>query len=67
MNPEQQLQSIEISIEQAKEAISMAEALDRLHKNPDFQKVIREGWQELAGLAARSGSRASSWPRREEG
>lgn len=35
-----ELEEIEISIDQAKEKIAMAEALTRLRKNPDFIKVI---------------------------
>jgi hypothetical protein len=40
---EQQLAQIEITIEQAHEAIALADALKRLHKNKDFKLVITEG------------------------
>ena len=40
MNSEQQLQHIEISLENAKKAIDLATALQRLHENPDFKTVI---------------------------
>ena len=44
MSNEQDLKTVEISIEQAEEAIEVAEALKRLHNNKDFQKVIVEGF-----------------------
>lgn len=36
------LEQIELSMEQAKEKIELAEALDQLQKNPHFKKVIGE-------------------------
>jgi hypothetical protein len=39
---EQQIHSIGISIDKAKETIELAEALQRLHQNADFKKVILE-------------------------
>lgn len=39
---EQQLSNIQISIENAKKAIELAQALQRLHENPDFKAVILE-------------------------
>jgi hypothetical protein len=39
-----QLEEIEISLQEAKEAIAMASALQRLHNNADFQKVILDGF-----------------------
>jgi hypothetical protein len=40
MNPDQQLHKIEISLENAKKAIELANCLQRLHNNPDFQTVV---------------------------
>jgi hypothetical protein len=40
MEHEQQLEQIQIDIDDAKNQIELAEALDRLHKNADFQHVI---------------------------
>jgi hypothetical protein len=37
---EQQLQQVELTIEQAKQYISNADALNRLHENPDFQQIV---------------------------
>lgn len=37
------IRDIEISIEEAKKAIAMGEALARLERNKDFKKVITEG------------------------
>jgi hypothetical protein len=42
-NHEAHLSQIEISIDQAKEAIALADALARLHKNKDFNLVITDG------------------------
>jgi hypothetical protein len=42
-NHEEQLTQVAISIEQAKEAIELSDALARLHKNKDFKLVITEG------------------------
>ena len=41
---EQQLQELEITLEDAQNRLSMAEALQRLHNNPDFMKVILDGY-----------------------
>lgn len=35
---------IEVSMEHAQEVINRAKALDRLHNNPDFLDVIRDGF-----------------------
>ena len=40
MNPDQELEAIELSIEEAKDKIAKAAALDRLHDNIDFKKVF---------------------------
>jgi len=37
---EQQLHQIEISLENAKKAIELGDSLERLHKNPDFKRII---------------------------
>jgi len=42
----EQLEQVEVSIEQAKEAITNKEALDKLTANPDFKKVVLEGYFE---------------------
>lgn len=39
-----QLEQIDISIEQAKETIAMKKALDNLTDNPDFIKIIIDGY-----------------------
>lgn len=39
---EQQLEQVSISIEQAEDRLELAEALERLHQNKDFKKVILE-------------------------
>ncbi|MCM2973731.1 hypothetical protein [Larsenimonas suaedae] len=45
------IQEIELDIEQAKALIEKDDALTRLSQNPDFQKVIQEGY--LKGEAVR--------------
>ena len=42
----QDLNAIEVSTKQAREAIEMYDALDRLTKNDDFQKLIEKGYLE---------------------
>jgi len=44
MKSEEQLNRIQISIENAKKAIELAQALQRLHDNPDFKAVILEDY-----------------------
>lgn len=45
MTPQdEQIQEFELSIEQAKAQVGLAEALQRLHQNPDFKSVILEGY-----------------------
>ena len=41
---EAQLQQIEISLEDAQSNVALAEKLNRLHKNKDFQDLIIEGY-----------------------
>ena len=43
---EQNLQQVEISVEEAKETVALAEALQRLHDNADFKTVILTGYFE---------------------
>jgi len=43
---EQQMHQVEVTIEQCEEQIAQAEALERLHKNPDFKKLILEEYFE---------------------
>ena len=52
MNPEEQLHKIEISLDNAKKAIELANALQRLHDNPDFKLLILEDY--LKAEASRS-------------
>jgi len=40
------IETIEISIEQAKAVIETANALDRLHENKDFQAIFLEGYMK---------------------
>jgi rRNA processing protein Krr1/Pno1 len=44
VNQEAQLAEIEISLEQAKEVVALGLALQRLYTNPDFMKVIGDGY-----------------------
>jgi len=37
---EQQMHQVEVTIEECEEQIAQAEALERLHKNTDFKKII---------------------------
>ena len=37
---ENDTQSIQITIDQAKNQVELGEALERLHQNPDFRKVV---------------------------
>ena len=41
---ETQIEQIEVSIEQAKDAIDRMKTLERLRNNDDFIKIIREGY-----------------------
>ncbi len=41
---EAQIHQIEMSLEEAKANIELAEVLDRLHKNKDFQAIIVAGY-----------------------
>ena len=51
MNADQELQEIELSMDQAKERIEMADALQRLLKNADFKKIILDGYIEKYAVA----------------
>jgi len=44
MNTDDSIEEISITLKEAKEQIAFAEALERLQKNPDFIKVIEEGY-----------------------
>jgi hypothetical protein len=44
VNQEAQLAEIELSLEQAKEVVAVGLALQRLYTNPDFLKVIADGY-----------------------
>jgi len=41
---ERQLHSVDLSIEEAKRRVELAAALQRLHENKDFQKIILENY-----------------------
>lgn len=43
---EQEIQSVEISIEHAKETVERSKAVGRLIKNKDFKKVVLDGYFE---------------------
>mgnify|MGYP000860084518 CR=1 FL=1 len=47
---ENQLQTIELTIEEAKKNVERMEALDRLHNSPDFKLVLLEGFLEKEAL-----------------
>ena len=47
---EQQMQQVEVTIEECEEQIAQAEALERLHKNADFKKVILTDYFEKNAL-----------------
>lgn len=38
------IQEIQVDIDEAKETIEMWKSLERLRKNPDFDKIINEGY-----------------------
>lgn len=44
LTQEQQIQQVELSIEQAREALAFGEAISRLEQNPDFKKVVFDGY-----------------------
>lgn len=54
MNPQdqiaQEIQQVEISLETAKSTYELGQALERLHDNPDFKKVIAEGYLEQEAI-----------------
>jgi hypothetical protein len=43
---ENQIREVEVTIEQCEEQIAQAEALERLHKNADFKKLILDEYFE---------------------
>lgn len=43
---EEDIKIVEVTIEELKESIELAEALKRLQSNPDFNKVINKGYLE---------------------
>ncbi|MGQ0565585.1 MAG: hypothetical protein ACT4OK_11010 [Gemmobacter sp.] len=51
--PEEEFQELEITIEQAKEAVETGKAAQRLYSNPDFKALIVDGYflKEAARLA----------------
>ena len=49
---EQQMQQIELTISEAEEQVELAEALQRLHKNKDFKKIILDGYFEKTAQRA---------------
>lgn len=50
MSTTQQIQEVELSIEEAKQVVEFGEAIERLSKNPDYQKVILEGYMRDEAL-----------------
>ena len=49
---EQQMHEVEVTIEQCEKQIAQAEALQRLHKNADFKKLILEEYFEKNAIRA---------------
>ena len=43
---ERQMREVEVTLEQCQEQIAQADALERLHKNADFKKIILEDYFE---------------------
>lgn len=43
---EQDIEHVQISIEQSKKMIDLGESLSRLGKNPDFKRLISEGYMK---------------------
>lgn len=43
-NREDQLETLELTIEQAKKHVELRECLSRLRENKDFQKIIEDGY-----------------------
>lgn len=50
MSVSQQIQEVELTIEEAKHEVEFGEAIDRLTKNPDYKKVILEGYMRDEAL-----------------
>jgi hypothetical protein len=44
MTPNEQIQHVELSLEEAKKVVAFGEAIKRLEKNRDFQRVIFDGY-----------------------
>lgn len=44
MNPNEQIHHVELSLEEAKKTVAFGEAIARLEKNRDFQRVILDGY-----------------------
>ena len=44
MDTNDQIQYVELSAEEARKVINFAEAIERLDRNPDFRKVIHDGY-----------------------
>jgi hypothetical protein len=42
--PNSTLEAIEISLKEARKMVDLGRSLERLEMNPDFQKVIRDGY-----------------------
>ena len=57
-------ETIEISMEQAKQKIKRAEALNRLYENPEFKELFVEGY--MKEFAAEMVSRKASMNAQEE-
>lgn len=66
MSTEEQIQELELTIDQAREQVKLAEALNRLHKNEDFKAVILDGYfrdeaSRLVALLADPNCQTDAW------
>lgn len=52
MNQPSEMEQIEVSIDQAKEAVAMRDTYIRLLQNPDFDKIIHKGYFETESIRA---------------
>lgn len=46
MNPQYDIQQVEVSLEEAKKIVAFGEALGRLENNRDFQTVVIDGYMK---------------------
>lgn len=69
MSNKDDIQKLEISMEQAKAAISMGHALQRLYVNPDFKTIVLDGFltQEALRLVIAKSEPGTQTPEAQAG